>query len=203
MTMIGLEIKMTATAYRTIQPPFTLQFREMSKQELRAYFKWFQGAMPERIEELASAVKSSPGYEDWKADFSPNSLNAIGEWFATQIEVRPRTHEEIDEFNAKVPYPIEQPDTELTNRTFSLAMDIGMYLSQVFLRNHPTLKWDQPLGGKRHIDYGQPVLVPFYGGKVPLNPVGMVVGLAYGLLKGTRKGKGLREFYDLWSKAIG
>lgn len=196
-------MQMETSTYRTIQLPFTLNFREMSKKELKADFQWFQEIMPERVAELTSAVKSSPGYEDWKADFSPNSLNAIGEWFTTQMEVRLLTQGEIDEFNAKVPYPIEQPDTELTNRTFSLAIDIGMYLSQVFLKNHPTLKWDQPLGGKRHIDYGQPVLVPFYGGKVPLNPVGMVVGLACGLLKGTRKGKGLREFYDLWSKAIG
>ena len=79
-------------------------------------------------------------------------------------------------------------------------MDIGMYVSQVFLKNHPLLKWHQPFGS---IDYGQPVLVPFHSGKVPLNPVGIGVGQAYGLLKGTRKGKGLREIYDLWSKNIG
>ena len=173
----------------------------MSKKELRAYFKWFQEVMPGRSEELASAVKSSPGYEDWKADFSPNSLNSLGEWFATQIEVRPLTQEEIDEFNAKAPYPIERSNTELTNRTFSLAMDIGMYVSQVFLKNHPLLKWDQPF--KRSVDYGQPVLAPFHNGKVPLNPVRMVVTQAYGLRDGTRKGKYLREIYDLWSKNIG
>ena len=85
-------------------------------------------------------------------NFTPESLNALGEWFATQIETRPRTQEEIDAFNAQTPFPIEHSGTELTNRTFSLAMDIGMYLNQVFLRNHPSLKWDQPLGGKRFVD---------------------------------------------------
>jgi hypothetical protein len=114
----------------------------------------------------------------------------------------PRTQEEIDAFNAQAPFPIELSGTELTNRTCSLAMDIGMYLNHVFLRNHPSLKWDQPLGGKRFVDYGQPVLVGFHGGKVPLNAVGLVVTLAYGLRDKRRGGGGLRELYDIWSKAI-
>ena len=190
------------SAYETIQPPFTLNFPEMSKKELRAYFKWFQEIMPCRIEQLASTVQSSPGFENWQPNFSPDSLNSLGEWFATQIETRHRTQEEIEAFNAQAPFPIELSGTELTNRTFSLAMDIGIYLNQVFLLNHPSLKWDQPLGGKRFVDYGQPVLVGFYEGKVPLNSVGLLVALAYGLRDKRRGGGRLRELYDIWSKAI-
>jgi len=189
------------SAYETIQPPFTLNFREMPKKELRAYFKWFQEIMQGRIEQLASTVQS-PGFENWKPNFSPDSLNALGEWFATQIETRPRTQEEIDAFNAQAPFRIELSGPELTNRTFWIAMDIGMYLNQVFLRNHPSLKWDQPLGGKRFVDYGQPVLVGFHGGKVPLNSVRLLVTLAYGLRDNRRGGGRLREIYDIWSKAI-
>ena len=194
---------METRMYGTIQPPFTLKFHDMPKKELKAYFKWFQEIMPERIEELASAVQSSPGFENWRPDFSPNSLNALGEWFATQIETRRRTKEEIDEFNAQTPYPIEISDRELANRTFSRAMDIGMYLSQVLLRNNPPLKWDQPFGSRRFIDYGQPVLVPFHHGKVPFNPVRSLVTLAYGLRDKDYTGKRLREIYDIWSKSIG
>jgi hypothetical protein len=189
------------STYETVQPPFTLNFPEMSKKELKAYFRWFQEIMPERIAQLASAVKSSPGFETWQPDFSPNSLDALGDWFATQVETRPRTQEEIDAFNAQSPYSIERSDRELTNRTFSLAVDIGMYLSQVFLQNHPSLKWDQPLGSKRFIDYGQPVLIGF-GDLGPANPVGWIVTLAYALHKKTRTGKRLREIYDRQSKSI-
>jgi hypothetical protein len=193
---------MDRSIYRAIQPPFNLNFYEMSKNELKAYFKWFQDITPERIAELASAVKSSPGFENWKPDLSPDSLNALGDWFATQIEVRARTQEEIDTFNAQTTYPIERSDRELTNRTISFAMDIGMYLSQVFLRNHPSLKWEQLFGSKRFIDYGQPVLSGF-AEKAQLNPVSIIVTLAYGLLKGNRTGRRLRELYDIWSKSIG
>jgi hypothetical protein len=192
---------MNTSEYRTIQPPFTLNFPEMSKKELRAYFNWFQEIMPERIAELAYAVKSSPRFENWQPDFSPNSLNALGDWFATQIETRPRTREEIEAFNAQATFPVERSGLELPNRTFSLAMDIGMYLSQVFLRNHPSLKWDQPLGSKRFLDYGQPLLIGF-GNLGPANPVSWMVTLAYALLKKTRPGNRLREIYDTQSKSI-
>ena len=97
---------------------------------------------------------------------------------------------------------LEISDSELTNRTFSLAMDIAMYLGQVFLKNHPSLKWDQPFGGKRNIDYGQPVLAGFWDGKVPFNPVGGVVTFAYGLKRQSRTGEGLREIYERWSNNI-
>lgn len=49
-------------------------------------------AVSERTRELRSHesglgskafVKSSPGFEDWKTDFTPKSLNALGDWFAT------------------------------------------------------------------------------------------------------------------------
>jgi hypothetical protein len=189
------------SAYSTIQPPFTLDFPAMSKKELRAYFKWFQDVTPERIKQLVAFVHSSPAFEKWQPDFSPESLNALGEWFAGQIETRHLTKAEIDAFNAQAPFPIERK-TELTNRTFSLAMDIGMYLNQVFLKNHPSLKWDQPFGGKRFVDYGQPVLAGFWDGKVPFNAVGTVVTFAYGLRDKRRTGSRLREIYDIWSKNI-
>lgn len=114
------------STYNTMQPPFTLNFAEMPKQELKAYVQWFQEITPERIEQLEATVQSSPGFENWRADFSPDSLDGLGKWFATQIETRPRTQEEIDAFNARAPLPINSSDSQLTNRTFSLAMDIGM-----------------------------------------------------------------------------
>ena len=185
------------SAYETIQPPFTLNFPEMSKKELRAYFKWFQEIMPGRIEQLASTVQSSPGFENWKQNFSPDSLNALGEWFATQIETRPRTQEEIDVFNAQAPFPIELSSTELTNRTFSLAMDIGMYLNHVILKNNPSVRWDQPLGGKRSSDYGQPVLVGFETDVISFNAVHALVVMAYSLRNKKCGGERLREVYEI------
>jgi hypothetical protein len=87
------------------------------------------------------------------------------------------------------PYPIDIEPTELTNRTFSLAMDVGMYLSQVLITNVPGLRWEHPLGGLKFVDYGQPVLRG--PGRVPLNPVGLIVTLAYGIARKRQSGQRL------------
>ena len=187
--------------YQIIQPPFTLKFQEMPKQELKDYFAWFQSVVPDRLNILTRSVQQTPGFEAWQPDFTPASLDLLGNWFATQVETRSRTEGEIQEIEDRLLFPIEVPDKELTNRTFSLAMDIGMYLSQVFLKNHPTLRWDQLFGKKKDADYGQPVLVGFSG--VSFNPVWMLVTLAYGLVNKSKTGKRLRELYDIWANMVG
>ena len=188
-------------SYQPIQPPFILKFREMSKKELKEYFDWFLEVLPQRLDGLADAVKQLPEFASWQSDFSPASLDYLGEWFASQVETRPRTSDEIEEIESRSLYPIEVPSTDLTNRTFSLAMDVGMYLSQVFLKNHPSLRWEQTFGSKKFVDYGQPVLTGF--GAVPFNPIRMLVTFAYGVASKKESGKGLHELYLIWSKFIG
>jgi hypothetical protein len=183
-----------------LQPPFTLKFREMARKELKAYSEWFHAQIPDRIMEVAKAVQLTPGYESWQADLTPASLVALGLWFAEQVEMRTRTQAEINEIRAQLSYPIEIPSQELTNRTFLLAMDIGMYLSQVFLLNHRSLKWDQSFGNRKFIDYGQPVLVEFTS--APFNPIRMMVTQAYGMSDKTWGGNQLRKLYDIWSGMI-
>ena len=75
-----------------------------------------------------------------------------------------------------------------------------MYVSQVLLKNYPSLKWEQPLENKKFVDYGQPVLVEF--GPAPFNPVRMVVTFAHGLISKKKTGEGLRNIYNIWSKLI-
>ncbi len=134
--------------YATIQPPFTLKLREMPKKELHRYYQWFMDVLPQRVNELAEAVKQTPGFETWQPDCTPASLDTLGEWFASQGETRNRTQEEFQAIKNRLILPMDIPDQELTNLTFSLATDVGMYLSQVLLRNYPSLKWEQPLATK-------------------------------------------------------
>ena len=57
----------------------------MPKKELRRYYQWFMVVLPERIKELAEAVTETPGFEGWQPDFTPASLDALGQWFAGQV----------------------------------------------------------------------------------------------------------------------
>lgn len=189
-------------SYEIIQPPFTLVFREMSKKELRAYYDWFLAQVPQRIDILINAVHATTGYEDWSADYSPDSLNALGKWFAGQVETRDSTPEEIEEIYRDSPAWFQQVEIdtrELTNRTFSLAIDIGMYMSQVFLRHVDGLSWKHVIkGSKNYVDYGQPVITGF--GSDEFNPARMLVVLAYSISSGKKAGEGLRNLYDIWKK---
>jgi hypothetical protein len=185
-------------AYTIIQPPGTLVFREMTKPELKGYFDWFAEVTSERVAGLEEEVRRSPAHSKWRADVSPASLEFLGEWFAGQVETRARTDEEIDAVKSKLSFPIDVSGEQLTNRTFSLAMDIGMYFGQVVLKNIDGTKWDQPLRNEKFVDYGQPVIMGF--GSVPLNPVRIVVSLAYGIARKKRGAGRLREVYDTWAK---
>lgn len=187
-------------SYTIIQPPFTLIFREMSKQELKDYNIWFHNIMNERIDILTEIVKSTHGYEFWEPNYSPDSLNLLGQWFFTQADARPRTQDEIAGIHGRSEFKMHVPGEELTNRSFSLAIDIGMYVSRVFLTNHPSLRWSQLFGNKKSIDYGRPVLMGFRTG--PFNPVHMMVTLAYGLVSKTKDGGSLRNIYNIWSSMI-
>ena len=187
-------------SYAVIQPPFSLTLFEMPKKELKAYRQWFFDVMESRVAELVKAVNETPRFKSWQADYTPESLEQLGEWFARQAETRPRTFEELQHLEGQLKFPIEVSKQELTNRTFSLAMDIGMYLGQVFKKNHPFLQWEQPTNNKRFIDHGQLVLMGF--GKVPFNPVGMTTVLAYGFVDKTRNGQGLSKIYAIWEKKI-
>lgn len=187
--------------YPIIQPPFTLDFPRMSKRELADYREWFLDILPERILILEDAVRTTPGCERWRANESPDSLNTLGEWFATQIEIRALTAEESAQLRQEMPpqfkgiLPIEP--WELANRTYSLAIDVGMYLGQVMLKTHPArLRWDQDLRDKRDADYGQVLIVGT--GVVSMNTVRFLVGMAKNFVRKTGK-RDLRATYDLWS----
>lgn len=190
--------------YPVIAPPFSLKFKEMTKKELKDYNKWFLAHIVERIAILERIVKCTPGYEDWEADYLPESLYKLGEWFAHQVEKRKLSKEEMKEIYTKFPDRfklVKIDDWELTNRTFSIAIDIGMYLSQVFLKNIPTLSWQHTTeGSKRWIDYGQPVLAGF--GSDVFNPTRMMITLAHGIASGDWSGNRLKNLYEIWENIV-
>lgn len=182
--------------YSTIQPPFTLRFLDMARKDLVAYATWFHESVPGRIEELTKAVTSTVGYDLWEPNMNPKSLEELSHWFESEVATCRRSRAELEETRARMTFPIDIPDKKLTNRTLSLAMDIGMYFAQVVLKNLPGTRWDQPLGNRRLADYGQPVIMGF--GAVSLNPVRVTVTNAYKAANNEKVD--LRGLYDTWAR---
>lgn len=189
--------------YRPVNPPFERPFKEMSKKELRAYFDWFLASISERMKELTAEVRRTVGYERWEPDCSPASLETLGTWYASQVEQRPLSVEEMAGDRAALPekysfLETELPRATLTYRALSLAFDIGVYLSQVLVKNCDGLSWQQVTSGKTYNDYGQPVLVGLK--RKRCSPLLLSIVLAEGLAKGTKEAGRLRELYDIWSR---
>ena len=183
--------------YRLISPPFTLKFREMPKAELRAYFSWYLEQIPSRLDALQYLVRESDGRDRWNADRTPASLIELGAWFTDAIEVCPantnsQNHSLDEPFLPKI-----YTHSELTAKTFSIAVDIGMYISQVLISEIKSLQWTQNLQTKADIDYGQPVLGKFR--TAAFNPSRMIITLAYGLRDGIRDKSDLRRLFDTWA----
>jgi hypothetical protein len=186
--------------YSLIEPPFPLKLWDLSKEQLREYGRWFGEMIGPRIAELSTAVQSTPGYETWRPDASPQSLSRLSEWFVHQVQTRRRSKREIQDIVRDQEFPIDVPQEELTERTFSLAIDIGMYFGEVVRRNVPGTRWEQMLTRKNDADYGQ--LVVKGTGSVPLNPVRILITLAYGIASGNQGPKRLIELYDVWEKML-
>jgi hypothetical protein len=187
--------------YEIIDPPFYIDFRSFSKKEHEAYREWFFSIMPERIKILTQAVHSTLGFELWEPDYSPESLNLLGQWFAQVAETREKTAEEIEaERELMKGFAVGIATKVINNKTISVCYDIGMYLSQVFLKQYPQLTWDQNTTARKSLDYGQLVLKGF-GGLI-FNPVYMMETLATPLAYKTKAGEQLRELYEIWKKYI-
>jgi len=189
--------------YEIIQPPFTLRFRAMSRKEATDYFTWFMEQIPVRITMLEQAVQSTAKYGDWRADFTPESLERLGQWFHEHVITRERTDEEKETIYGTAPEwfrSVEIPDWELTNQAFSLAMDIGMYFSRVLEKNVLGLKWKMVKKPKNDIDFQQPVIAG--SGRRELNPIRIMIVYAYSLADDTRGPERLKGLYYIWASLL-
>jgi hypothetical protein len=188
------------TSYDLLTPPFNPDFIGMPRDELARYRDWFLAVIPERVAQLERVVRATAGFEAWTADGTPGSLSALGQWFATQVSTRPLGADELKAMEKRLSYPIEISPEDLDHRTLSLAVDIGIYFSQVLMRNVAGLRWEQDLTDKRNADYGRLVVVG--SGRVPLNPVAIMITLAYGFVRKSKTADRLAELYPIWVGAL-
>jgi hypothetical protein len=189
--------------YEIIQPPFSLDYKIMTKKELRELYEWYINIIPERIKILTKAVNTTKNFEDWKADYTPKSLLKLGEWLSLIGEKEKMSEKKINVIKKNLAdkyKSIDFDDTELTEKTISICMDIGMYMSQIFLKNNPILKWQLMLGDKRNVDYGHPVIV--FGKGSEFNPMRIPCVIADALIDKTDKPSQIYETYKVWIEFI-
>lgn len=184
--------------FTTNYSPTTTAFSSMAKEDLDDFYRWFMINLPHCMEELMQLVRSTPEFESWNPDYSPDSLDVLGDWLATKAKKRELTQYGMTMLESRMPCPVGVPSWDLTEETKSLSVYVGMYYGQVALQNNPSLKWAQALQDKRMADFGQPVLAG--PGTIPINPVRVANSFACGLVDGSKTGSNLRKAYEYWAK---
>ncbi|SEU13480.1 hypothetical protein [Pseudomonas graminis] len=183
--------------FTTAYTPVTTAFASMTKKELSDFYECFILNVPYCLDELIQSIWQTPGFDSWRADFSPESLGALGEWFATKLKKTKSSSDAVQFSTVAQASPVAW---DLTDEEKSLAVKVGMYYGEVAIRNHPSLSWMQLKGSKKLADYGQPVI----GGPgiIPTNPVRVANAFAWGIADGSRTGSRLQETYDSWMEMI-
>jgi len=171
------------------------------KKELEIFCKWYIDSLFERVKMLKKTINTTPGFENWKGDYSPESLIMLTSWFKKNIKISSFSKNEIKELKEKTPelIPYMELNLELlTFETVSLTVDIGMYIAEVFFRNNAQLQWHFVLKGtKNYIFYGRPVIQGFIK-NMRFEPTHMMMVQAYGLLDNTFGEDSLKKLYDIW-----
>ena len=191
------KIIMNKPMYQVINNlPIDYDFQSKTKEELKLYAKWFEENKESRLQELIKAVKTTKGYENWEADYSPESLKMLGKWFEENVETEKLSEEEYKEKRAAVPDEIEIKDWDITIKTRSLAVDIGIYFGEVFIKNHEGLKWEQYFSRSKYdMDKGHMVIKGF--GKTRLNSIWKLYIIANCLADKTDTGEIVYELYTI------
>jgi hypothetical protein len=192
-------MKQVLSSYEPVEPPFSLDFKDKSASELRAYSDWFLAGIARRISVLTAAVHRTIGYDTWTPDESPTSLDMLGAWFADVLETRTRSRDEIDAIQAELKFPVAVPATELTPRSYSVIFDVGLYTGRVVLANVKGSAWMQYRKDRRNVDYGQVVLSGV--GPVHFNPVRVAIVVATKLVDGLADKSELRRVYEIWTQS--
>lgn len=193
---------MRLSDYHLFAPPVDDALDNLSREKAVQYFTWFCNQIPERLHELACALRANGG-QHLTLDFSPASLTGLQDWFRAQVTTVPLTPAEIAEELASIPEWLHHyaGGDELSEETFSLCVDIGIYLGETMRHSYPTLRWELLLAPDEDVDFHNPVLTPFQH-NLHFNPVSCVITTASRYAKGDKAEPDLSGLYQCWAEYV-
>lgn len=189
--------------YPLVQMPLHLNkdVFSLTKQDAKAYFKWFLEIRNKRLQILEINIKQM--YPEWKLDYSKNSFHKLYEWFSQQVAYRPMTEIEKQEIRKQIgrtPLLVDVvpiPELTFTDATVSICFDVGVYFGESLIFNVQNAKWVQKITSINFIDYAQP-LIAKENNKVPLNPRRIAESLAKRILDNHEVETTFVQLLDKW-----
>jgi hypothetical protein len=187
--------------------PFASDYASWSREQAREYFDWFLQELEPRAETLR-AVIAHVG-DACPLDFGPTSLDCAGDFLKQHVRTRLLRPEERvaerEELAGQIPPGAVDVvlglagGWALDDATRFLCLDIGMYFGEVMRRAHRSLEWT--LWTRRTIELNRPVLTGFSRGE-PLDPVGLMEGVAIGMARGKHGPSRVAELFAVWSSRV-
>lgn len=192
--------------YPLMTPTFEMKpFEEMTKKEAQIHFNWYLSEVPKRIELLSNAFLETGGGTSGDLDFSQKSLMNLWSWFIPRITTITKSDDEIASELKVAPEwfkeKIIENNKKLSIGTLSLAMDIAIYLAEVFIKNFNSLEWGFVTHPKSLAYVNSPVVIGFSSG-VELDPRNLVYNLTLKTVNGELNEKGLFNLFDAWKDDI-
>jgi len=180
--------------------PIDYQFSTKSKKELELYGEWFYKNKDKRIYELFKAVSSTVGFESWISDFTSNSLKELGTWLKQNVEIEKIPDDDYKKKRAEISDYMELKDWDLTNKTRSLLVDIGIYFGEVFIHTYSQLNWEQYFSTRKK-DNDQGHMVIKTSNNI-LNPIWITYIIGLGLADNIKDRFCLINSFETWKKYI-
>lgn len=143
--------------YPLFMPPDELAekgAKNWNKKEARAYFDWFIESIELRVNNFLTII-DYPLTSNLEVD-----LNTISEKVRRLI-IEKKFYESI----------IGTDEKKLNNFGYAIAVDVGLLISTILRKNHPSLSWIIATGRKSYHSYNLPVLVKFKGVSTEIDPL--------------------------------
>lgn len=176
---------MTKIEYPLFLPPHGLASKipkDWTAKEAQTYFEWLVQVSENRINDLLI-------YFGEDAVGSPlDVLSRLGEKVTNTLHA--------NEFSTNH----ESSNPNLTNKGYALAADMGLLLAKLILSNCPEVTWNIVNKPRNDIDYHKPVLINI--GRETLEPIGLSISVALGVLRGTKTYEAWKNVYSYCIKAV-
>lgn len=189
--------------YELMVPPFEMkEFDEMNKKEAKEHFEWYISEIPNRIEILKTIYEERGGKKE-NLDYSIKSLEGLWKWYLKNVEIIDKSEKEILDEKSELPEWLK--DEEIIPKKISItwlaiAMDISMYLGEVFVRNNPSLQWTFVTKPKRIMHVNRPVIGDFKNDKMDTRHILYILTLK--IIKNTTDEKALLNLYNVWMEYL-
>ena len=193
--------------YEILIPPLDKPVNRLTRAEAQAFFDWYTGKLDERTDYLRR-------YTRIDLDYTPASLVPLWKWFLRNAKIEKTPAPRLEELKQQLAgSPLADIVLKDNARQFSLETayiirDIGMYWGQVFVRNHPSIRWGFYTAPKRDMFVNQPLLLGFPNEVLPVKegppfePVHMTQVQACKLYRKNASKYDLLTIHRIWADKI-